>query len=222
LGTPEAQALALDTYAKAAGERPDHPSGHRLLAWALLRAGRPGDAFAALERALTEESRNRIGVAEVLRDDLGLLAAAWLREEPGREREIRDRLRRHGAAAAEKPTLRFVLTWETDANDVDLHVFDAAGVHAYYERPELASGGRLVADVTNGYGPECFVIDRPPSRRAYPYRLGAHYYSRGPMGFGPGTLQVVEHDGQGRITVEERPFVVMADDAYVELVEVRR
>src|SRR5436309_2350889 len=39
----EGLGLAIDTYQKAVLDRPDHPSGHRLLAWALLRAGRAGE-----------------------------------------------------------------------------------------------------------------------------------------------------------------------------------
>lgn len=54
-------------------------------------------------------------------------------------------------------------------------------------------------------------------RTAASYRLRAHYYSRGPMGYGMGILQVVRHDGEGGLAVEPRPFVVMADDAMVSL-----
>ena len=59
-------------------------------------------------------------------------------------------------------------------------------------------------DVTTGYGPECFNI--PGSHRAYPYKLQAHYYSRGPMGYGMGKLEIIEHDGKGGLRFEERPF----------------
>ena len=56
-----------------------------------------------------------------------------------------------------------------------------------------------------------------PSARAYPYKLQAHYYSRGPMGYGMGKLQIVEHDGNGGLRFEERPFIVMRDGAFVDL-----
>jgi tetratricopeptide (TPR) repeat protein len=215
--------LAVDTYRKAVEQRPDHPTGHRLLAWALLRAGRVEEAFAALERGLERrypDGRFR-GVEQVLAEDLGLLGAAWLRAEPAREEEILDRLAVHGARLAAEPSLRFVLSWETDANDVDLHVFDRHGGHAYYRDSALRSGGKLYADVTTGYGPECFAI---PTRGASgaPYRLQAHYYARGPMGYGMGILQVVEHDGAGLLRVDPRPFVVMTDGATVELGTVGR
>jgi hypothetical protein len=212
-------ALAADTYAKAALDRPDHPSGHRLLAWALLRAGRHEEAFAALETGLDQRypEGRFAGVDAILRQDLGLLAAAWLRAEPQRRDEVLARLAARQVDLEREPSLRFVLTWETDANDVDLHVRDRRGGHAYYDEPALPSGGELVADVTTGYGPECFAVPAPAGRRAGPYRLSAHYYRRGPMGYGLGLLQVVEHDGRGGLTVEPRPFVVMVDDAWVDL-----
>jgi tetratricopeptide (TPR) repeat protein len=215
----EGLGLAIDTYRKAVLDRPDHPSGHRLLAWALLRAGRFGEAFAALEEGIDQRypGGRFAGVDRVLREDLGLVAAAWLRAEPSRRAEVLDRLRDHQAHLETEPSVRFVLTWETDANDVDLHVWDRKGDHAFYQQKTLPSGGELYADVTTGYGPECFTVRDPGDRGAAPYRLAAHYYSRGPMGYGMGTVQIVRHDGKGGLTVEPRPFVVMADRAMVDL-----
>ncbi len=216
---PEGLGLAIDTYQKAVLDRPDHPSGHRLLAWALLRAGRFGEAFAALEAGIEQRypGGRFAGVDRVLREDLGLVGAAWLRAEPGKREQVLDRRRAHQAHLETEPSVRFVLTWETDANDVDLHVWDRHGAHAYFQQKTLPSGGELYADVTTGYGPECFTVRRPETRDAAPYRLAAHYFSRGPMGYGMGTVQIVRHDGAGRVTVEPRPFVVMTDQAMVDL-----
>jgi hypothetical protein len=211
--------LAIDSYQKAVQQRPDHPSGHRLLAWALWRAGRFAAAFEALAKGLEQRypERRFPGVHRILEEDLGLLAAAWLRAEPARRQEVLERLREHGAELAAGPSLRFVLSWETDANDVDLHVYDRHGGHAFFSEPKLPSGGELFADVTDGYGPECFAVRAPAGERAAPYRLWVHYYRRGPMGYGMGTVQVVAHDGAGGLSVEPRPFVVMADDAILDL-----
>jgi len=113
--------------------------------------------------------------------------------------------------------MRFILNWETDANDVDFHIHDARGGHAFYSAPHLPSGGDLYADVTTGYGPECFTIRGPAAGRAAPYQLQAHYYSRGPMGYGMGKLQIIDHDGRGNLRFDERPFVIMQDGAFVDL-----
>ena len=79
--------------------------------------------------------------------------------------------------------------------------------------------GNEYVDVTNGFGPELFTITRP---QAYPYRLVVHYYRRGPMGYGMGRVEVIHHDGEGRLTFEQRPFVVMKDEAFVDLGAVER
>jgi tetratricopeptide (TPR) repeat protein len=209
--------LALDTFREAAVQRPDHPAGPRFLAYALARAGRYEDAFKAIVAAArrTYPSGRFAGIERILREDVAILAAAWIRGEPARRAEVEGHLARLGVALPTRPSLRFVLTWETDANDVDFHIHDASGGHAYYQRRALRSGGELYADVTTGYGPECFTIEGLP--HAYPYRLSAHYYARGPMGYGMGNLEVMEHDGKGGLRFDERPFVVMTDQAFVKL-----
>ncbi|APR81548.1 Putative signal peptide protein [Minicystis rosea] len=216
--------MAIDSFEKAEEQRPDHPASHRLLAFARLRRGDHAGAFEAAERGLKQAyPANRFrGVNEILREDLGLIAAAWIKADPKRQDEITSRLVNAGGTLESEPSLRFVLGWETDANDVDFHIEDAEGGHAYYNQPMLPSGGRLYADVTTGYGPECFTIRLPKERRSAEYRLSAHYYSRGPMGYGMGKLEILDHDGKGGITFEERPFVVMADRAFVDLGRVSR
>jgi hypothetical protein len=211
--------LAVDTYAKAVADRPDHPSSHRLLAFARLKQHDYERAFDAALAGLAyryPDGRFR-GVDQVLREDVGLIGAAWAAAEPSRRDTIEARVRGAGGIVENGASLRFVLNWETDANDVDLHVRDVAGDHAFFAHPSLASGGRLYADVTTGYGPECFTVRLPKGQRSSKYTLQVHYYSRGPMGYGMGKVEIIDHDGHGGIRFEERPFVVMNEQAFVEL-----
>jgi hypothetical protein len=220
---PAALDLAIDTFEKAVADRPDHPASHRLLTFALLRKKLLARAFdAALKGTRQGYLVDRFaGVDQILREDLGLVGAAWARAEPARREEILRRVHEAGGTIEDQPSLRFVLNWETDANDVDFHIHDARGGHAFFSQKHLRSGGDLYADVTTGYGPECFTIRGAKGNRAGPYKLEAHYYSRGPMGYGMGKLEVIDHDGNGNISFEERPFVVMVDQAFVELGTVR-
>ncbi|MGE0494557.1 MAG: VIT domain-containing protein [Vulcanimicrobiota bacterium] len=212
-----AHPLAVDTYRKAVEQRPDHVSGHRMLAYALVRQGDLPAAFAAISAGLQRDyPDNRfLSWERILRDDAGLIAAAWLARDPSRRPEVEKKLKALGTQLATKPSLRFVLTWETDANDVDFHIHDSRGGHAYYSDPKLPSGGELYGDVTTGYGPECFNIPTQPA--AFPYKLAIHYYSRGPMGYGMGKVEICQHDGKGNLRFEQRPYVVMQDQAFVEL-----
>lgn len=208
--------LMLDTYKTAVEQRPDHPSGHRLYAFALARAGRYQEAFDVIDQALSRSyPYNRGSVTRrALLEDLGVLGAVLMTRDPKRSQAIQSRLAAHGQALETAPSLRFILVWETDANDVDFHIYDAKGGHAFYADRQLPSGGELFDDVTTGYGPEQFAIDRPS---AFPYRLQAHYYSRGPMGYGMGAVQIMEHDGAGDLRFRTEPFVNMIDGGYVEL-----
>lgn len=213
-----AQHLAVDSAREAVASRGDHPSSHRALAYALVGIGKHREAAAALVAGLHDEHvqwGRFTEVQRILREDLGLVAAAWALQEPAARPEIDAMLRTEGASLPTTPSLRFVLTWETDANDVDFHIHDGKGGHAFFSDKTLPSGGSLYADITTGYGPECFAIEGTPG--AYPYNLRAHYYSRGPMGYGMGRVQAVQHDGKGTLVVKEYPFVVMKDHEWMDL-----
>ncbi|MGE3543482.1 MAG: YfaP family protein, partial [Kofleriaceae bacterium] len=197
--------------------RPDHLTGHRLLAYALVRDGRHAEAFAAILAGLDQRYPDDrfAGGKRVLTDDAGLIGAAYVAAVPDKRAEVVAALAKRNAKLATRSSTRFILYWETDANDVDFHIQDAQGGHAFYSAPKLASGGELYADITTGYGPECFAIQGPA--KAGPYRLSINYYSQGPMGYGMGLLQIVKHDGKGGLSFQDRPYVIMADHAYVDL-----
>ena len=207
--------LAVDSLEKALADRPDHPSAHLLLALARWQAGQAREAVATLDAALERQFGRFPAAEQILRETRDLLLAVLA--EQGRLAKL---LPEHAGRVGQLPAeLRFLLVWETDANDVDLHVYDGQGNHAYYQQMRLASGGRLYADVTTGYGPEAFRIQQPG---AFPYRLGAHYYNRGPMGYGMGVMLVLDYRPGEGLAVDIRPFVVMNDGAMVELGEVNR
>ncbi len=212
--------LAVDTYRVAAQQRPDHPAVYHQLAMALVRLGRYEEALETLLEGIgSRRARDRFpGVDRILQEDAQLVAAALVAADPKSRGKVEALLSPLGLQIDDRRSMRFVLTWETDANDVDFHIFDKRYNHAYYSRRGLATGGELYADITTGYGPECFTIHDPG---AYPYLLKAHYYRRGPMGYGAGKLQIIRHDGKGRLGFEDRPFVIMADGAYVDLGTVR-
>ena len=215
--TNHSKDLIVDTYRRAVADRPDHMTGHRLLAYALVRAGKHAEAFAAILAAIDRPypSDRFAGAQRVLADDVGMIGAAYIAHVSGKRDEVLAQLARRRVALPTQPSTRFIMYWETDANDVDFHIRDGRGGHAWYSNPQLRSGGELYADITTGYGPECFAIQGTP--KAGPYRLSANYYSQGPMGYGMGLLQIQKFDGQGNLTFEDRPYVIMTDHAFVDL-----
>ncbi len=72
------------------------------------------------------------------------------------------------------PELVITMAWNTDNTDVDLHVTDPTGEECFYSHPDTRIGGHLTTDVTQGFGPEMFVL-----RKAIPgdFQVKAHYYS---------------------------------------------
>ena len=85
--------------------------------------------------------------------------------------------------------------------------------------PRYWLGGEVLANISDGYGPEVFAVDQPA---AFPYRARVRAVTRGPTGLAAGTVQIIRHDGAGNVTVEDRPFVIQQDGATVELGTIER
>jgi len=92
--------------------------------------------------------------------------------------------------------LRVSLSWDADATDVDLHLFEPTGEHAFYSHPRTEIGGLVSRDITNGYGPEEYVVRRAV---AGAYTVKAHYYGSGQQTLvGPATLTATVFTNWGR------------------------
>jgi uncharacterized protein YfaP (DUF2135 family) len=52
---------------------------------------------------------------------------------------------------------RASIGWDSAATDVDLHVWDEAGHHAWFMAPKGVPGGELPEDDRYGFGPERFL-----------------------------------------------------------------
>nr|MBA3501368.1 AgmX/PglI C-terminal domain-containing protein [Deltaproteobacteria bacterium] len=212
--------LTIDTYRRAVADRPDQLTGHRLLAYALLRDGDQAGAFAAILAGVDQTliADRYAGAPAIFARDAGMIGTAYIAAHLENKDHVMAALRKRSLSLVTQPSTRFLLYWETDANDVDLHIRDKNGNEASFSNKTLASGGELFADVTTGFGPECFEING--KLPAPPYELGVHYYAQGPMGYGMGLLQIERFDGRG-FTFEDRPYIIMRDDARISLGKVR-
>jgi tetratricopeptide (TPR) repeat protein len=203
--------LSIDSLKKAVKQRPDHPSGHYLLAIAHWEAGQYKEAVEILQTAIKRKYPRFAAANRILKETLAIMLT---RLEQQQQLETLFPGNTFKWEKATKRQLRLVLMWETDANDVDFHIYDNQQHHAYYRQKSLPTGGTLYADITTGYGPECFSISEP---KAFPYKVQAHYYRMGPMGYGMGILHVLDYDLKKGLKSEFRPFVVMKNHAFVEL-----
>jgi len=67
-----------------------------------------------------------------------------------------------------------IINWNTNNTDVDLHVIEPTGEECYYGNTETKIGGKLTIDVTDGYGPEMYVLRHAIDGQ---YRVRLVYYS---------------------------------------------
>ncbi len=71
------------------------------------------------------------------------------------------------------PDLIVTMMWNTDRTDVDLHVREPSGEECFYKNPNTRSGGRITGDVTEGFGPEMYVLSKGANGK---YVVRANYY----------------------------------------------
>lgn len=191
--------IAETPLRRALEARPDRVNGYRHLALMLWSEGRHEEAARVLESATKQAFPNwYLDVQRIVREELGYIYRGWLAKEPSRRAEIADRAREYAVDLERRDALRVTLAWETDANDVDLHVVDPAGEEAFYSHKRTASGLELYADVTQGLGPE---VIRAEKLQRGTYHVGVRYFAAGPMGISRGVVIVMRGDA-----IEVHPF----------------
>lgn len=198
LGIGQAR-LAETPLRRALEVRPDRANGYRHLALMLWSEDRHEEAARVLESATRQTFPNwYLDVQRVVREELGYVYRSWMKKDASRRAEIEDRAREYAVDLDRNDALRVTLAWETDANDVDLHVVDPSGEEAFYSHQRTASGLELYADVRQGLGPE--VIRTPKVQRGT-YHVGVRYFAAGPMGISRGVVIVMRGDD-----IEVHPF----------------
>lgn len=189
-GQIDAAVTILERFAALNAER---PQPRRLLALALAKRGKAGDlerAFALLtDVALTPFNRAFEGIEVVSLMEANALIPA---------------LDRQGAAWKLAPEfvalldtdVRLVIEWTNDDADIDLWVIEPNGERVFYSNKLSAAGGTISNDMTDGYGPEEYVVRRA---RAGDYKVRIHGYSPdriNPNGTGRVTVRLVRDFGR--------------------------
>jgi tetratricopeptide (TPR) repeat protein len=212
-----ATSLAEAPLRQALKIRPDRANASRHLALVLWRTGRHAEAARVLEEACAREFPGwYLDVHRVLTEELGLVYRDWIARTPEKRSEIERRARERGIDLARRDALRVTLAWETDANDVDLHVVDPSGEECFFSHRQNASGLELYEDVTQGLGPE---VVRTTRVAPGVYSVGVNYFAAGPMGVARGILVVVRDDGKpgAEPSVEILPFRLVPEGRDMKL-----
>jgi tetratricopeptide (TPR) repeat protein len=171
-------AQAFHLFRRVADARPHEPQTYRAMAQALAAMGKLDLALAYYEIPLMGQWDPRFGELRkiVELDYLRFLRGLTSGNAPSSARDYaRARL---DALAAQvglgRADLVVTVTWNTDNTDVDLHVTEPSGEECFYSHRNTRSGGTLTQDVTQGYGPEMYVLRDAPKGR---YDIRAHYYA---------------------------------------------
>ena len=206
---------AYHLYLRVAEARPFEPQSYLALARCAEQAGRGDLALAWYAVAIGGQWDGRFGdFSEIATFDgthcLRRIARGELEANLGAgpdewQSETLERLGKvsYGLAVA--------IEWNTDATDVDLHVLDPIGEHCFYGHRETELGGRLSRDVTQGYGPELYLLPEPVTGE---YVVWARYFSSDPNRTEVRTkvLATVYRDwGTEREAVERVEFALEAD-----------
>lgn len=163
------EARALWLYERILYLEPERPQPYRNLALALeARADRPSEPVAArkADYARALDLQNRILTSDWSRNFNGVEVVTLMEAN-----HIIPKLKALGVSevsldprliAALDVDLRIVLEWNTDGTDMDLWVDEPNGERAMYSNRNTAVGGRLSNDMTNGYGPEEYLLHHAP------------------------------------------------------------
>ena len=190
--------LAIRIFEQIRQQRDDEPQSHRDLALALSDrwqlSGNKQDAIRAMHLLYDVITRSwqRFPQIELIAL-MELNRLIKLTEDKAIEvpERIDPRLIRHLDL-----DVRISMSWDADLTDVDLHVFEPDGGHAYYGHNRTLMGGLVSLDFTQGYGPEEYIL-----RQAMPgtYLIKAHYYGSHQQTLcGPCTISATIFTNYGR------------------------
>jgi hypothetical protein len=170
-------AHAYHLFRRVAEARPFEPQTYRALALTLSEIDRAALALAYFEIALEGEWDARFGefrqivaldYLRFLRTKSGQLPKGLRDHAKTRMKQLRDQL------GIDRADVLISITWNTDNTDVDLHVIEPSGEEVYYSHPNSKAGGHLTRDVTQGYGPEMYVLKKAPRGK---YTVRAKYFA---------------------------------------------
>ena len=166
LSNYSAKKEAVQVFRKVAQLREEEPQSFRDLGLALAEDAQYNEAAKNLYRVVTNEWSSRFGdVQLVTLNDLNSLIA---RHQGIDVSYIDKRLLKK-----EPVDVCVVLSWDTDNCDMDLWVTDPKDEKCYYQNTLTYLGGKISRDVTQGYGPEEFMLKKAENGK---YKVQVDYF----------------------------------------------
>lgn len=199
--------------------RPEEPQSFRDLALALAERGRATASKADLEEAMGLFLKIALGTWSRHGESIPIFALeemngliAWVKRQdwpeakqpviPEFDKRLQENL---------DTDIRIIMSWDADATDMDLHVMEPGGEEAFYSHNRTARGGLVSQDITDGYGPEEYLIRKAP---AGSYTISTNYFgSRQQTVVGPATVTATVFTNWGRPNEERKVLTIRLDKA---------
>ena len=166
LSSYKAKKEAVQVFRKVAELREEEPQSFRDLGLALADDAQYNEAVKTLYKVVTGVWSSRFGdVQLVTMNDINSLIA--------RHKGINTSYIDKRLLKKEPVDVRVVLSWDTDNCDMDLWVTDPKNEKCYYSNKLTYLGGKISEDVTQGYGPEEFMIKKAVKGK---YKVQVDYF----------------------------------------------
>ena len=166
LSSYKAYKEAIEVFRKVVTIREEEPQSYRDLGLALAEDKQYQEAVETLYKVVKNAWDDRFGdVQLVTMNDINSLVA--------RHKGIKTNFMDKRLLKSEPVDIRVVLSWDTDNCDIDLWVTDPTNEECYFSNPLTYLGGKISYDVTQGYGPEEFMIKKAPKGT---YKIAVNYY----------------------------------------------
>jgi hypothetical protein len=214
---PNAAAFA---FLRVLERRSYEPHAWRDLARSLQKLGRYGLAAAMYEVILGNQWHSRFGsIHTIAREEYSLLIQEAMNSKttpPALRAQLRKRKALMGLVV--RPSkLRVTVTWNTDNTDIDLWVTEPNGSKCWYRKKKTPNGGRLLEDITRGYGPERY---ENKGGLGGEYKIQMQYYGHRSNTFGNEThvsVQIVINAGSKEQKLIEKNLVLRKRKQVVDI-----
>ena len=210
LSSYKAYKEAIEVFRKVVAIREEEPQSYRDLGLALAEDKQYQEAVETLYKVVKNAWDDRFGdVQLVTMNDINSLVA--------RHKGIKTNFMDKRLLKSEPVDIRVVLSWDTDNCDMDLWVTDPTDEKCFFDNKLTYLGGKISKDVTQGYGPEEFMIKKAPKGS---YKIEADYFgTRSQKQLMPVTLRITffTHFGTDKEQKQETTVRVTNEKDVIEV-----
>lgn len=206
--------IAVQAYEKVLELRPEEPQSYRDLALAYEQVGKFQEAYDLLFKIYDgqllekDEEERYVGIEQIAFVELNRLVSKY-----GKKLNISEKER--SLFKAIPVDVRIVIDWNHNDTDIDLWVFDPKGEKAFYGNIDTKIGGRMSEDLTDGYGPEEFMLKNAINGE---YKVMVKHFSDNVQKIsGPAILKVTLYTNYGTKKEQKQTAIVRLEDKEGEL-----